>query len=139
MTQKTLADISEMMRDIDITMLSTHAENGAIAARPMSNNRDVNYEGDSYYFTWADSHTVGEIARDPNVSLSFQGQKHVQIAVEGVAELVRDKAAFAAHWNPDLDKWFENGIETPDIVMIKVEAKRVHYWDGMEQGEIVLS
>lgn len=139
MTQKSLADISDMMREIDITMLSTHAENGAIAARPMSNNRDVSYEGDSYYFTWEDSHTVGEIARDPNVALSFQGQKHVQIAVEGLAELIRDKAAFAAHWNPDLDKWFENGIDTPGIVMIKVDAKRVHYWDGMEQCEIVLS
>ena len=32
---KTLADLSSKMRDIDFAMLSTHAQGGAIGARPM--------------------------------------------------------------------------------------------------------
>jgi general stress protein 26 len=47
MPQMSLSDISEKMRDIDIAMLCTHTEGGAIAGRPMSNNREVDYDGDS--------------------------------------------------------------------------------------------
>jgi general stress protein 26 len=52
MAEMTLSDIAEKMRDIDIAMLSTHTDGGIIASRPMSNNRDVEFDGDSYYFTW---------------------------------------------------------------------------------------
>ena len=51
MSEWTLEDISEKLRDIDFAMLMTHTETGEIAGRPMSNNRDVEYDGDSYYFT----------------------------------------------------------------------------------------
>jgi len=49
---KTLAELSEKMRDIDFCMLTTHGANGAIASRPMSNNREVDYDGDSWFFTY---------------------------------------------------------------------------------------
>ena len=51
MTQKSLADLAAKMRGIDIAMLSTRTASGEIASRPMSNNGDVNYDGDSYVFT----------------------------------------------------------------------------------------
>ena len=136
MSDKTLADIAEKMRDIDITMLSTHTDGGAIAARPMSNNREVDYDGDSYYFTWAQSRLVQDIRRDARVGLSFQGNKTFAVAVEGQAELIQDKARFEEHWTKDLDDWFEDGVDTPGMVMIKVRAERVHYWDGEDDGEL---
>ena len=71
---KNLPDISEAMRDIDFCMLATRAANGGIAARPMSNNREVEYEGTSWFFT-CDHHTiVADIEREPAVGLSFQGK-----------------------------------------------------------------
>jgi general stress protein 26 len=142
MADKTLADLAEKMRDIDFTMLSTHSDGGAIGARPMSNNRQVDYDGDSYYFTNDDTRMVADITRDPQVGLSFLGssgllhQRPFFVAVEGRAELVRDKAAFKKHWTPDLDRWFEQGEDTPGLVMIHVHAGRVHYWDGEDEGEI---
>ncbi len=116
---KTLAEISEKMRDIDFTMLSTRATNGAIGARPMSNNRDVDYDGDSFYFTSDDTLMVQDIGRDPQVGLSFQGKAGMLgmrpffVAIEGQAELIRDKNQFEAHWNKDLERWFKDGVETP--------------------------
>jgi general stress protein 26 len=142
MADKTLADIADKMSGIDIAILSTHTEGGQIANRPMSNNGDVSYDGDSWYFTFAEALTVRDIERDPNVALGFAGtdgvftRNSLYIAVEGTAELIRDKAAFKAHWTPDLDEWFEQGVDTPNIVLIKVHAKRIKYWDGMEQGEV---
>ncbi len=144
MSQMTLSDLSDKMRDIDFAMLSTRAEGGQIAARPMSNNGDVDYNGDSFFFTFEQSHTVQDIQRDPQVGLSFTGAKGllgkppIFISVEGNAELIRDKAAFEAHWTEDLDYWFKDGIDTPGIVLIKVHASRLHYWDGQDDGEIKL-
>ena len=142
---KTLADLSEKMRDIDFCMLSTRSPSGAIASRPMSNNRDVEYDGDSFFFTSDETGMVTDIERDPHVGLGFQGKSGLFgvrpffAAVEGRAELIRDKGQFEAHWTPALDRWFEQGVDTPGLTMIKVHAERVHYWDGEEAGEVRLS
>lgn len=64
--------------------------------------------------------------------------KGIYVAVEGSAELIRDKAAFKQHWTSDLDRWFDKGIDTPGIVLIKVKAKRATYWKGLEEGEVEL-
>jgi general stress protein 26 len=141
---RTLAELAEKMRDVDFTMLSTRAQDGTIGARPMSNNRDVDYDGDSWFFTCGDTRTVADIGRDPQVGLSLQGKSGllgkppIFISVEGRAELIRDRAMFAEHWNEDLEAWFDQGIDTPDLVLIKVHAERIHYWDGKEEGELLL-
>ena len=144
---KSLSDISEAMRDIDFCMLVTRAANGEIGGRPMSNNREVAYEGTSWFFTCDDHTVVADIERDPGVGLSFQGKAGLKglvgapgmfVHVEGRAQLVRDKARFAEHWHENLDHWFKQGIDTPGVVMIEVHAHRIHYWDGMEEGEVRL-
>ncbi len=144
MGQMTLSDISEKMRDIDFTMLFTHAPNGQLAGRPMSNNRDVDYDGDSWFFALESASAVQEIAADPNVALSFAGSKGllgkppIFISVQGRGELIRDKARFVEHWDKDLERWFEQGVDTPGLVLIHVQASRIHYWDGEDEGEIAV-
>jgi general stress protein 26 len=58
----------------------------------------------------------------------------IYVAVEGTAELIRDKATIMQHWTSDVD----NGVDTPGIVLIKVKAKRITYWKGREDGEVEL-
>ena len=145
MAQLKLEEISEKMRDVDFAILSTRTEGGSVAGRPMSNNREVEFDGDSYFFTLESTRTVGDIRRDPNVGLGYQsksgmlGMKPFFITVEGRAELIQDKQRFAEHWNKDLDAWFEQGIDTPGLTLVKVIAERLHYWDGYDEGELVLS
>jgi general stress protein 26 len=145
MTEKSLAEIAQRMRDIDIAMLSTKTAGGEIASRPMSNNSDVEYDGDSYFFTYGSSRTVQDIEADDRVSLAFSVEPGLFsggglfIAVEGRAAVIRDKAEFKAHWVPDLDAWFEQGVDTPDLVMLKVHAGRIKYWEGEEEGEVRLA
>jgi general stress protein 26 len=144
---KTLADISDAMKDIDFCMLVSRAEDGSIGGRPMSNNREVEYEGTSWFFTYDDTRMVRDIARDPSVGLTYQGKAGLLgvvgkpglfVHVEGAAQLVRDKARFAEHWDKSLDRWFEQGVDTPGLTLIEVEAKRIHYWDGEDEGEVRL-
>jgi general stress protein 26 len=144
MSDMTLKDLAEKMRKLDHGMLTTRTEGGALASRPMSNNGEVEYDGDSYFFTDAGTTMVSDIQADPNVGLTFTGSAgffgthSLYIAMEGQAELVRDKAQFKAHWHKALDAWFKDGIDTPGLVMIKVHAERIHYWNGMDDGEVVL-
>ena len=143
MSKKTLAEIAKEMAGIDIAIMSTHTDNGEIANRPMSNNGDVAYDGTSYYFTYQQARAVSDIERNPKVALGFSSEaglfsKGIYVAVEGTAELIRDRAAFRQHWTSDLDKWFDEGIDTPGIVLIKVQAKRVTYWKGRDEGEVQL-
>lgn len=143
MAKKSLADIAKEMAGIDIAILSTHAESGEIANRPMSNNGDVAYNGTSYYFTYEKARAVSDISRNPKVALGFSSEAGIfsdgiYVAVEGIAELIRDKAAFEQHWTSDLDKWFDNGINTPGLVLIEVKATRATCWKGREETEIQL-
>lgn len=141
MAPKSLTDIADDMRDIDIAMLSTNTPAGQITSRPMSNNGNVEYKGDSYYFTREPSRLVAEVEHDPRVALSFTIKPGLLsgggtfINVQGEAQLIRDKTQFEANWAPDLDAWFEQGLDTPGLVMIKVRAKHIRYWYGEEQGE----
>jgi general stress protein 26 len=145
MAETSLAEIAEKLRDIDFAILSTRTDNNAVAGRPMSNNRNVDYDGDSYFFALDDTRTVADIRRDSNVGLSYQsksgllGMKPYFVTIEGRAELITDRRLFAERWSKDLDGWFEQGIDTPGLVMIKVAAERLHYWDGYDEGELKLA
>lgn len=142
---KTLGELAKIVKGIDFAMLSTHSDHGTIAGRPMSNNRDVEYDGDSWYFACEDTRVVRELRADPKVGLGFHGKggmlgmKPVFIHIEGEARIIQDKAQFEAHWTPDLERWFKDGIDTPGLVLINVQGTRLHYWDGEEAGELVLT
>jgi general stress protein 26 len=125
MSKKSLAEIAEKMAGIDIAILSTHTEGGEIANRPMSNNGDVTYDGTSYCFTYEKARTVSDIQRHPKVVLGFSSGRGIfsygiYVAVEGTAELIRDKAAFSAA----LD---ERARQV-------VRQRRGHAWDRANQG-----
>ena len=130
-----IEDIASKMRKLDICSFTTVTDNGGLATRPMSNNGDVAYDGNSWFFTSDDTRLVADIDGNPAVSLAFEGMDGLYIAVTGRAELIRDKAQFEAHWVPDLDAWFDNGADTPGLVLIQVAAERVKYWRGEESGE----
>ena len=91
MSNKSLTDIAKRIKEIDFAMLTTVAPDGGLASRPMSNNKDVEYDGDSYYFTSEETDTVSEIEANPHVGLTFHGEGAFFIAVAGSAELIRDK------------------------------------------------
>lgn len=136
MAKKTLKELAAAMKDIDICMFTTTSPRGLILSRPMSNNREVEYDGDSYYYTFEDSEIVKDIKNNPQVGLSFQGKKDMYVSISGKATLVHTRATLAEHWTKGLDMWFKEGIDTPGIVMIHVKGNHVKYWQNEDQGEL---
>ncbi len=141
---KSLADIARSMREIDFCMLVSRAQDGSLGGRPMSNNNQVEYEGTSWFFTDDDTRMTQDIERDASVGLTYRtatgadGRPGMFIHVQGEAKLVRDKQVFRQHWVPDLERWFEQGVDTPGLMLIEVAARRIHYWDGEDEGEVAL-
>lgn len=136
----TLPDLAKKIQKIDFCMMLTKADDDTIASRPMSNNGDVDYDGDSYFFSYTDTAKVRELTADPTVSLAFTappsllGKPGIFVAVNGRASLIADRAVFEAHWTSSLDRWFPDGIDTPGVILIKVQADTVQYWDGEDNG-----
>ena len=144
MSEMTLKDLSKKMAKLDFAMLATRSLDGGSTARPMSNNGDVDYDGDSYFFAYRNSRKIAEIEANPGVTLNYTGAVGMLggpplfVAADGTATLIDDKATFEDHWTKDLNRYFPEGIDTPGVVMIKVSAERIRYWDGSDDGEITL-
>ncbi|MBC7387424.1 MAG: pyridoxamine 5'-phosphate oxidase family protein [Cryobacterium sp.] len=138
MAKKSLKEISKKMRNVDLCMMTTITSSGMTASRPMSNNGDVEYDGNSYFFTWEKSRLIKDLKKNNHVNLSFKGKKDLFISVAGKAKLVHSRTKMEKHWVKDLDVWFEDGLDTPGIVMIHVLAKHVKYWQKEEEGEVKL-
>jgi len=143
MSIHSLNDLARKMADIDFVMLQTRTRGGQLAGRPMSNNGDVDYRGDSWFFTFESTRMVADIQQDDAVLLSFTGAKSLLgkpplfVAVQGRCQLHRDRALFAEHWVKDLERWFEQGVDTPGLVLLQVRAARITWWDGEDQGELL--
>jgi general stress protein 26 len=136
---RTIKKIARLMRDLDFCMLTTRTTRGGLHARPMSNNREVEFDGDVWFFSAADSRKVREIEADPKVHLSYIDLENWRfLSLTGRARIVRDTAKKQALWLEDLEQWFEEGPESEAIVLIRVKPSVVSYWTKADTGELTL-
>ena len=125
--------LREIVKAVDICMLTTVDERGELHSRPMSNNRDVEFDGDLWFFTYGSSHKVEEVNRVSKVNAGFADvDNQLYASLSGRAEVVRDRAKIEELWKPQLRAWFPEGVDTPDIALLKVAVERAEYWDGSQ-------
>ena len=126
-------EIAGWLRDIDICMFVTRSD-GSVRGRPMSNNGQVEYDGDTWFFSSRDSGKVDEIKTDPRVELAYIAtDRGTWVSVEGTAEIIEDDERKRALWQDDLASWFPKGPEDDAVVLLKVHADRVHAWANGEE------
>ena len=137
MSDRSLAQIAEKLKSIDVAMLVTKTgADGAIAARPMSNNKDVSEsDGTTYHFATDDGRIDDDLKRSDECGATYSSGEFY-CAVQGTGKLHRDRAVLEKHWVEDLEKWFENGLDTDGLVLIEVSPRRIAWWEGREQGEL---
>ena len=123
--------LAQLIKGIDFGMLTTLDADGRLYSRPMSHNGNVEFDGDVWFFTYANSHKVYEIESRPQVNVSFSSPKaQTYVSVAGRAELVRDKEKIKELWDPSLKAWFPDGLDTPEIALLKISAEKAQYWDA---------
>ena len=128
--------MTEWMKDIDFCMMTTLDGRGSMHSRPMSNNKEVDYSGDTYFFTMKDTGKVRQIMETPRTSLTYQGAKGLFIQVYGESHLIEQKAKMKEFWHKELDTWFQDGIDTEGLCMIRVRAHKIHYWQQEKEGDV---
>jgi len=131
------AAVADAMATIDFCMVQTVGEHG-VNTRPMSNNGEVQYDGDNWFFARSGSTKIAEISRDSRVQLTFADNEGPSfISVWGTGEILSDVDLKKKLWHKSLERWFENGPEDPDVSLIKVSAQKIQTWGRM--GDHVLA
>ena len=126
-TSEQIKKVGELIKDIRIAMMTTVGPNGQLHSRPMA-MQNHEFDGTLWFFTSDKSGKINSIENDQHVNLSFvQDRKFISVA--GRAELVKDRAKMEEFYNPLVKTWFPEGLEDPEIALLKVTVDSVEYWD----------
>lgn len=133
-----IARVKELVEDIDFTMLTTQDAAGTLVSRPMS-TRQMDERGDLWFFTSEDTKKVDEAESDHHVGLSYCDAKGMRyVSIGGKASIVHDEAKMAELYTPSLDIWFEDGLDTPGITLLKVTPVECEFWEPAH-GKLVMA
>lgn len=136
--EEQLGKFKSIIESIKTGILITQSDDEKLCGRPMS-TIEVDDEGKLWFFTSEYSGKVKQISHNDNVFISYASPaENRYMVVSGTAFIVDDKAKMEELWNPILKVWFPDGLETPNIALLKIEPNEVEYWDGSSSKIVVL-
>ena len=94
--------------------------------------------GDIWFFTADDTKKVDEVEADHDVGLAYldsKGMRFVSVAGRR-ASCTTGEDGGALH--PSLDIWFEDGLDTPGIALLKVTPVECEFWEP-KHGKLVMA
>ena len=121
--------LGELIKDIRIAMMTTMNTDGMLLSRPMA-TQQVEFDGDLWFFTSDETGKVEDIERCKQVNLSYSSigdEKYV--SVTGNAEVLYDVMKMKELWNPIMKAWFPEGLNDPNLRLIKVSVASAEYWE----------
>ncbi len=127
--QDHIKKLGELIKEIKFAMLTTIDKDGALRSRPMT-TQQVEFDGDLWFFAGKDS-GVAQEAKQHQVNLAFAApDDHRYVSVSGTAELVQDKQKIKELWNPMYKAWFPDGLDDPNLALLKIHAEKAEYWES---------
>jgi general stress protein 26 len=121
--------LARLIKGIKVAMLTTACEDGSLRSRPMV-AQETEFDGALWFFTRAGDPKVGEVQREQRVNVSYASpgdQRYV--SVSGKATLVRDPAKARELWSPAYKAWFPQGLDDPELALLRIDPERAEYWD----------
>lgn len=124
------AHVAELVERASICMLTTMTPEGRHVSRPMA-LQEAEFDGDLWFFAYDDSAKVAQIQANPEVNVGFSNPKQSEwTSVSGTASVVHDRTKAEELWSAPLKVWFEDGLDTPGMALIKVTATSAEYWES---------
>lgn len=125
-----LEKIGDLISDIRMAMLTTLCEDGTIDSRPMA-TQNTTFDGTVWFLTAKDSGKVREIQNDSHVSLIYADPgKAKYVTVKGQAFVSNDRQKIKELWNPMYQAWFPEGVDDPQINVLRVDVAEADYWEA---------
>ncbi|MBP6786152.1 MAG: pyridoxamine 5'-phosphate oxidase family protein [Candidatus Promineofilum sp.] len=123
--------LGELIKDIDIAMLTTVDDDGRLRSRPMG-TQEVEFDGDLWFMTAIDTGKASEISRENRVNVSYaKPGDNRYVSVSGTAVLINDKAKIDELWSPIYKAYFPEGKDDPRLRLIKVSVEKAEYWESL--------
>lgn len=121
--------LKELLEGIDFTMMTTMA-GGKLHSRPMS-TQEMDDNGVLWFFSRDNTHKADEIESDDRVNCAYSDpDQNRYVSVFGRAKVSRDRARMEELWNPIHRAWFPDGLDDPNICLIRVDVEEAEYWDA---------
>lgn len=128
--QQHITQLAALIKDVEVAMFTTTGVDGRLYSRPLG-TQEVEFDGDLWFATSADSPKVAEIALNPRVNVAYASpSKNSYVSVAGTARIVADRAKIEELWSPAMKLFFPEGKDDPNLRLIHVEAESAEYWDG---------
>jgi general stress protein 26 len=121
------AKLWEIIKDSRFGMLTTVEADGSLRARPMTTVQKE-FSGTLWFFSPTDSDATRAVEENEHVCVAYANTDKTELT--GSASLVMDKSVKEKLWNPMVQAWFPQGANSPDVILIKVDANRGEYWDS---------
>lgn len=129
--------IQALAKELETCMFGTYGT-GRLKLRPMS-VQQVDNEGNIWFLSDKNSNKNNEIEVNNEVDLIFGGGHEKFLAVHGMAEISYDKQKIKELWEPVVKIWFKQGVDDPNISVIKVSYEDGYYWDNKHGKMVVLA
>jgi len=128
---ESLKVIAGIIDDIEIGMITTRtATNQALVSRPMQ-VQEVDQEGCLWFFTSREGELIREVNANPQVNITFAAaNKNTFLSMTGQGSEVQDRSKMQELWKPQLKAWFKDGLDTPDITLLKIKMQEGQFWDA---------
>ncbi len=137
-TNDQYADVWKRIKDIRYAMLTTKDADGSLTARPMTTVQK-DFSGTLWFFASRSSPPARAIEASGIVGVHYGEPKDdVYVSLSGDARLEHDRPRMEALWSPMVKAWFPDGIDDPDLVMIRVDVHKAEYWDVQESKPVQL-
>jgi len=128
--QQHITQLAALIKDVEVAMFTTTGVDGRLYSRPLG-TQEVEFDGDLWFATSADSPKVAEIALNPRVNVAYASpSKNSYVSVAGTARIVADRAKIDELWSPAMKLFFPEGKDDPNLRLIHVRAESAEYWDG---------
>jgi general stress protein 26 len=93
--------------------------------------QEAPFDGNLWFFTSAASPKVDEIEDEHHVQLSYASpEDNRYVSVSGRATVVRDRAKAEELWSPAMKAWFPDGLDDPELALLRVHVEAAEYWDS---------
>ena len=127
-----------LVKDIRFAMLTTTDADGTLTARPMTTVQKQ-FDGSLWFFTSKSSPAAVAVGSNAEVGVQYvDTHADVYVSLSGTATLERDRVRMEGLWSPPVKAWFPEGIDDPDLVLLRVDVHKAEYWDVKESKPVQL-
>ncbi len=123
-----------LIRGIRIAIMTTVCKDGSLCSRPMA-TLEPEFDGGLWFFTKADSASEGPVEAEGQVNVTYENAlESIYVSLSGRAILAQDRQLIEKLWNEELRVWFPEGINDPQLALLRVDVDNWTSWNAQSTG-----